>query len=105
MAKNWPVKDPQDVLDYGFNWSPLIAQSPDVDDDDQIASTTAIVIEGTVEVESHDVGNVPDANDGQGTVTWLSGGTAGETCLILMHIVTVGTREIDQTMKIKIKER
>ncbi|MFL6864125.1 MAG: hypothetical protein ACJ8DZ_14110 [Allosphingosinicella sp.] len=103
MAKKWPPKDPDEVLEYGFNWTPRKVG------EDVITVTTAEVMVGDVVVDSHDVGNVTDTEvlclPGQGTVTWLSGGTAGTDCEILLRATTSSGRTLDQTMKIKIKDR
>lgn len=98
-AKKWPDKDPDEVLDYGFNWSPRGLR------DDVILTVEAEVVEGSVGVDSTYVAPVEGAEAAQGTITWLSGGTAGETCLIVLHVVTRDGRHLDQTIKIKIKDR
>jgi hypothetical protein len=99
MARTWPFKDPEEVLDYGFDWSPRAL------DEDLIESTTAEVVTGDVVIDSHGVAEVEGVLTGHGTVTWLSGGTAGTACEINLHAVTAGGRELEQTLKIKIKER
>lgn len=99
-GKTWPPKDPEEVLPYGFNWTPRDLG------EDTIDTTTAVVVQGDVTIDSHDPGTVPKANEGQGTVTWLRGGTAGEACVINLHIVTTPRgMEFEQTVTIKIKER
>jgi hypothetical protein len=104
MAKTWPAKDPQDVSDHGFDWSPLIGMG-DGPEDDPIVTATAEVVTGDVVIDSMESGYVEGAPTGQATVTWLSGGTAGTRYEIRMHIVTAAGREFDQTMKSKIKDR
>ncbi len=100
MATTWPFKDPNDVLDYGFNWSAWLI------DDDTIVSTTADVISpGTVIIDSHGQGAVDGVPSGAGTVTWLSGGTVGDTSQIELQIITAAGRTVDQTVAIKVKER
>lgn len=99
MAKTWPFKDPQEVLDYGFDWAPRDLG------DDIIVTTTAVVVEGDVVVDSHHTGTIEGGTAGQSTVTWLSGGTADTECLIQLHAITAEGRELEQLMKIKIKER
>jgi hypothetical protein len=117
MAKTWRAKDPDDVADYGFDWSPQIAMG-DGPNEDPIVSTTAVPTMGGADVDNpdglavdeagdhgHFVGEVEGAPTGQATVTWLKGGIAGTNCEILLRIVTEAGRKFDQTMKIKIKER
>jgi hypothetical protein len=95
MYKAWPVKDPNEVLDYSFDWSPRKLSG------DIIESTTATVISGSVVVDTHEkVSNKPLI-----TTTWLSGGDNGENCLILLRIVTTAGRILEETVSIKIKSR
>jgi len=94
MAKTWPAKDPEEVLDYGFNWKPRMT------DGDPITSHTANVIVGNVNVDDSYI-NV----DGTLTTTWLSGGVADETCEIGLQVRTVAGRVFEETLKIKIKSR
>lgn len=113
-AKTWPAKDPEEVLDYGFDWSPRQLDS------DTIATTTATLYTadgeegepvtlpapaGWLAIDSHEAFAVEGVAVGQSTVTWLSGGTAGETYYVNLHAVTVAGRELEQRMKIKVKER
>jgi hypothetical protein len=97
--KKWPFKDPDEVLDYGFNWTPRDLGT------DTIVTTTATVVSGTVVVDSHTVDVVPGASTGQGTRTWLSGGTEGETCELNLHAITAAGRELEQSIQIPIKKR
>jgi hypothetical protein len=91
--KTWPSKDPNDVIDYGFNWA-----TRDLGDD-VITNVTSEVVTGTVVVDQDLF------DDGLVTVHWLSGGTEGETCEILLRINTLAARQLDQTVYIKIKKR
>lgn len=95
--KNWPAKDPNEVLDYGFDWSARIPQGIE---GDTIVTFTSTVVEGTVVVD--DSLSSPDSLQ---TVTWLSGGADGETCKVELRITTALGRTLDETMTIKIKSR
>lgn len=95
MPAIWPDKDPDDVLDYGLDVSALIG-----DDSDALASTQAVVVSGSVVVSQHSA-----VTGKQVTVTWLSGGTAGESCSVRVRATTTFGRKIDQTVLIKIAER
>lgn len=101
--RTWPTKDPEEVLDYGFNWTPRNIG------EDLITATTAQVIAGDVVVDDHSVGVVVDPETpckaGQGTVTVLSGGTTGTQCQVKLHAITSSGRELEETLKIKIKDR
>lgn len=102
MSKRWPFKDPDEVLDYGFDWSPRGIE------DDPITSITCSVVSGTIVVDSCAVGPVEGVATGYGTVTWLSGGTLSdppEDNELLLHAETGSGRVLEQTIKIKIKTR
>lgn len=85
-------KDPSARLDYTIDWSAWLAI-----DDDTIASAT-----------------VPDPPDGldielvshtdTSTTVWVSGGTAGTSYDVAVHIVTAGAREDERTITIACKE-
>lgn len=92
--KTWPNKDPDEVLDYGFDWTPRGIGT------DTIADTTAVVEVGSVVVDSHTIDS-----DGKNTTTWLSGGTEGEKCSIVLRAMTAEGRHMDETLVIKIKTR
>lgn len=98
MAK-WPPKDPDEVLNYGFDWSPRDLGLA------TITVATAVVLEGNVVIDSCEAAEVEGVRSGQGTVTWLSGGAAGETCKIQHRAETTAGHKLDQTITIKIKER
>lgn len=94
MAKKWANKDPADVADYGFNWAPLIGNTLD-----GIAETTCEVVEGSVVKDIHQI------YQGQSTVTRLSGGVEGETCLITLHVKLESGQEFDQDIRLAVKQR
>ena len=92
-AKIWPFKDPKEVLDYGFDWSPRALGA------ETIITSTAVVKSGSVVVNSHGVNA-----DGHTTTTWLSGGVAGEVCTIFI-LANTTSRVLDQTVTINIQNR
>jgi len=108
-----PPKDPQEVLDYGFDWRPrqlgvdvivtTTAQLYTTGGDDGVLVTDPP--DGWLVIESHAVGEVEGVPAGQATVTWLSGGTSGETYFVNLHASTASGRELEQRMSIKVKER
>lgn len=91
MALIWPPKDPEEVLDYDIDWTKRLAG-------DTISASVFTVPEGDVVVGS-------STNTTTTTKVWLSGGTLGETCEVLNHITTAGGRQMEQTVKLKIKAR
>lgn len=97
MAIAWPKKDPNDILDFGFNFAPLLDDATDV-----ITSITATVEQGGPSL------NVVSASvvllDPQKVVVWLSGGTVGSASVRLRAATALG-RTVDQTMSLPIAER
>lgn len=92
MAETWPNKDPQDVLDYIVEWADWL-------DTDTISSSAfTIADDADLTVDSSSI-------NGTKTVVWLSGGTLGVTALVTNHIVTTAGREIDQTVRLRIRSR
>lgn len=94
VALKWPDKDPNDVLDYVVDWTARL--DPDTD---TIQSSSWIVPTGI----TRDTDLVMAGN--KKTKIWLSGGTAGTTYSFVNRIVTTGGRTMDQTVKIKVKEK
>ncbi|MDB5612041.1 MAG: hypothetical protein JWP25_8941 [Bradyrhizobium sp.] len=90
MALTWPFKDPDEVLDYEIDWSARLLT-------DTISTSTWLVPDGIVK-ES-------DSNTTTTAIIWLSGGTLGNSYDLLNRIVTTGGRTMDQTARLKIKEK
>lgn len=83
-------KDPDAVLDYGFDWSSFLV-------DDVIVSSTWDVPAGLTGVD--------ESFSDTGTSLWLTGGTVGEVYTITNHIVTNNGREDDRSHTIRIIEK
>lgn len=120
MAKKWDYKAPGEILNYAFDWTPRNLG------DAVITNQTAATESGTVVVESMELAtddqvtlynasvtaknardgmSIPYAQNGRLTITWLSGGTVGETCEILLSIETDQGHTADQTVTIQVKAR
>jgi hypothetical protein len=90
MAKRWPNKDPNEVLDYAIDWSQRLAG-------DIISISTFTVPTGIVmNSQSH--------TNTMATI-WLSGGSEGVTYDILNRVVTNGGRTMDQTVELRVKSK
>lgn len=87
---NWPDKDPNEVLDYQLNWTERL-------DGDTIDVSTWIVPDGLVEDSS--------SNTTSASTIWLSGGVLGERYTLTNRVETAGGRVMDQSVRIKIKEK
>ena len=82
-------KDPDDVLDYQFDWSAWLAG-------DTIASH-AVSAPAGLTVES-------TTTTGTAVTVWLSGGEVGVSYPVACHIVTADGRERDRTMTIIVRQ-
>lgn len=89
------IKDPNAVLDYGFNWRP--DTKPWLEADETIASY----------IVTPDTGITVDSDsESNGVVTvWLSGGTAGENYKVACKITTSAGRTDERTIWIKVVNR
>lgn len=88
-------KDPDAVLDYGFDWSDFLG-------DDTIASSTWTLSAGNPDTDLE-----IDSNLHTDTLTtvWVSGGSLNKTYALTNHVTTSSGREDDRTLKIRIKEK
>lgn len=68
------VKDPDAVLDYGFDWTDWLT-------DTEVISTSTWTVPTGITMDS-------DSETTTATKVWLSGGTAGTTYTITNKIVT-----------------
>jgi hypothetical protein len=90
----FPFKDSDEVLDYVLDWSA------------RLGSDTIATSEWALAVDPDYALNIDSEEESATTTTiWLSGGTPGQTYEITNHIVTAGGREMEQTAKIRIKEK
>jgi hypothetical protein len=86
-----PPKDPDAVLDYGWDWSEWLAVG------ETITSRTVTVTTGITKDS--------DSASPTAVVAWLSGGTDGEYYEATCHIVTSEGREDDRTLTIPVWHR
>lgn len=88
MALTWPVKDPDERLDYVIDWSKRLGS-------DTIITSTWILPSG-INTDLNTFTN-------KATTIWLTGGTVGQTYAITNRITTAGTRIMDQTVNLTIR--
>jgi hypothetical protein len=88
--QSWPSKDPNEVLDYQFDWTDRLVTS------ETITTSTFIVAEGSVTTSN------PSILAGFTTV-WIAGGVAGEVNTITNRIVTNQGRTYDESAKLRIR--
>jgi hypothetical protein len=104
MALSWPAKDPEEVLDYPVQFDDWLIPGCNIEN----APAPTVVQEGT-----SDPGGLTDLLvdnvfvAGKSIVTWLSGGTAGETYQfkITAQDDATPTRTVVRRVKIKVKEK
>lgn len=103
MAYVTKTKDPDDVLDYRWDWA------ADLPDGDTITSATFTVTtdQGAVVPDSDTTPVEVDSYSNTTTTAtaWLSGGTLRSSYLVVCHAVTTGGREMDKTLKLKIAQK
>lgn len=87
------AKDPDAVLDYGFDWSRWL------DEGETITASTWAVDDDGLTIDNDTL------FDDTTTVVWLSGGTAGAFYRLTNHITTSDGREDDRTHTISVRER
>lgn len=91
----WPFKDPDEVLDYVVDWETRL------DGDTISTSDWAITPVSATDPLTEDSAS----NTTTRATIWLSGGLLDEIYEITNTIVTVGARTMEQTVKLKIKEK
>lgn len=85
-------KDPDEVLDYQFDWSDVL------EDGETIIASNVFVAEGSVVIDSQSLAG--------GLVTfWLSGGEIGERVVITNRITTNGGRTYDYSGRLRIRTK
>ncbi len=85
------TKDPDAVLDYGFDWSDWLATAETI-------STSTWTVESGITAGS-------SAKTDTKTSQWLSGGTAGTTYEITNKIITSQSRTDERTLNIRVEQR
>lgn len=85
------TKDPDAVLDYGFDWSSWLASGETI-------STSTWTVDSGITKDS-------DTSTTTTTTAWLSGGTAGVSYLAVNRVVTSHGRTEDRTIRINVRNR
>ena len=87
---SWPTKDPDEILDYQFNWTDRMAAS------ETITTSNMTRVSGTVTLASNSIATPI-------TTVWLSGGAAGEVAIITNRIVTNQGRTYEESAKLRVR--
>lgn len=91
MAKRWPFKDPNELLDFEVDWAARIGSS------DNIASVTWTIPTGLAKDDESVSGKV--------AIVWLSGGSEGVSYNVGCRVVTTGGRTYDETIVLPVRSR
>lgn len=86
------TKDPNDVVDFKFNWSDWLTERGS----DTISSATFIVDTGLTKDS--------ESNDTTSATVMLSGGTAGTTYTVTCRITTAYPRTVDRSIDVHVLE-
>ena len=85
------LKDPDEKLDYGFDWSNALGT-------DTISASAWVVPTGITESSSP----APSFDDTTTTI-WLEGGTANQDYTIINRITTAGLRIFEASFRVSVR--
>lgn len=97
--KQWPTKDPNEVLDYQLDWADPVA--PRLQPSELLTGSTWTVVEGDVMIA---VSPAPSFTAGGLSTVWLTGGTDSTKCELLNRVTTSLGRTYDQTVVLRIRD-
>ena len=93
MALVWPTKGPDEVLDYEVDWSDRLAGDSIITSSWQFTQTDNAMT----------IGPFSPSFSTQATTVWLSGGTVGQTYLLLNTITTFAGDTMVETILINVR--
>lgn len=88
----WPMKDPDEVLDYGINWLPELDAGVTIDSSQWAVSVGTLVIDS-------------DEFDGNSTTVRLSGGTANLYYTLINTVHTTAGETHEQVVILPVREK
>lgn len=103
-----PLKDPQDRVDYGWDWDGSAADGGPWLKEGETVTTSTWTIEthdGDLSPLALDTAKGGATHDGTTTTIWLMGGTLGLNYDVTNHVVTSDGREVDRTLNISVRKR
>jgi len=92
MARSWPPKDPNDILDYDIDWSR------------RLDAGETITNAGFVQVNDAGLTILTTSFTDSVAKVWLSGGTGGMTAELTCTINTSAGRQMDKTVPLVIAD-
>jgi hypothetical protein len=97
--KQWPSKDPNEVVDYQLDWAD--PKAPRLQASEMLTSSTWSVVTGDVVIS---MSPIPPAYTAGGLSTvWLTGGSPSTKCELLNRVTTSLGRTYDQTVRLRIR--
>lgn len=97
MAERYAVKDPDEVLDYGWDWTDWLAGDT--------ISTSIWTSPAGITVGNGGNGAPVPSNTTTTTKVWLLGGTAGLNYTLTNRITTAAGRTGDRSLVIQVRQR
>lgn len=102
MARRWPNKDPDEVLDYKIDFTDLLASEPaepgDTIDGDPEWEIAPADSPGLTQAAGH-----PPTHDDTSATIWLEGGVSGQQYEIRCRIETAGGRTMEVTYRLLVQ--
>jgi len=102
---NSVIKDPQAVLNYGYDWADGGANDGASTDTGWLQSDTITASTWSITGPDSTLLQDSDANDTTTTTVVLSGGTANRTYTVTNHVTTAAGYEDDRSITVKVQER
>ena len=87
---SWPPKDPDEILDYLFDWTARLVLG------ETLSTSVMILASGTVTLGVATI-------VGTTTKVWISGGVAGGVSVVTNRIVTSASRTYEKSAKLRIR--
>lgn len=91
--QSWPTKDPDEVLDYQFDWTDRLVTGETIS-----TSVFSKASDDTITLGSTSV-------SGAVTTVWISAGTIGELCEVTNRVTTSAGRTYDETARLRIRSK
>lgn len=96
MALKWPVKDPDELLDYTLSWAEELTRL----NDEIIDSTWRVEGDPALTIVNHGI-----KSDQHLTYVWLEEGTPEARYGVINTIETAGGRVYERTVQLRVKQR
>lgn len=96
MATEWPTHDPDELLDYGIDWTRRLEEG------DRIVASTWTAPAGIG--AGGPTLSTPGLTD-TATTIWITGGTAGESYRVQNRVTTAAGRVMEESKRLTVREK